>query len=88
MDSDVESMSQAQLVTEIKKLRSGIRAHRDCSSHDLCWYHPHLWSLLPETSEQTIEIPEWPQFIRGCIKYRQSLDQQLTQAKKHDKEFW
>jgi hypothetical protein len=87
MDSDIESMSKEQLVAEVKKLRAGIREHRDCSGHDLCWYHPHLWSLLPEKTDNTVQIPAWPQFMRGCIKYRHSLDEQLPQASRTEKEF-
>ena len=29
-----------QLVEEVKKLRMGIREHRDSTGHDLCWRHP------------------------------------------------
>lgn len=76
VDQDLDLMSREQLIAEIKKLRDGIREHRDCSGHDLCWYHPTLWSLLPEKTEHTITVPEWPQFMRGCIRYRQSLDEQ------------
>jgi hypothetical protein len=25
-------------------------------------------------------VPEWPQFIRGCVRYRQSLDVQAAHA--------
>jgi hypothetical protein len=41
MDDDLERLSRAQLVDEVKKLRRGIRAHRDSSLHELCW-HPDL----------------------------------------------
>jgi len=87
MDSEIESMSKEQLIAEVKKLRAGIREHRDSSGHDLCWYHPNLWALLPEKTDHTAQVPEWPQFMRGCIKYRQSLDEQLTQASRTEKEF-
>ena len=30
--------------------------------------------LLPERD------PAWPQFLRGCVRYRQSLDEQLPDA--------
>ena len=87
MDSDIESMSKEQLVVEVKKLRAGIRQHRDCSGHDLCWHHPNLWALLPEKTDNTAKVPDWPQFISGCIKYRQSLDEQLPQALRVQIEF-
>jgi hypothetical protein len=87
MDSDLESMSEEQLIAEVKKLRAGIREHRDSSGHDLCWYHPDLWSLLPEKIDNNVQVPKWPQFMRGCIKYRQSLDEQLPHVLRIEKEF-
>ena len=42
MDEDLESMNHAQLVAEVKRLRTGIREHRDASAHALCWHHPQL----------------------------------------------
>lgn len=62
------------------KLRKGIREHRDGSGHALCWHHPSLWGLLPETTDPLPVVPEWPEFIRGCLKYRQSLDEQAPKA--------
>jgi hypothetical protein len=80
MDTDLDSMTREALIVEIRKLRDGIRAHRDTSRHELCWHHPDLWSLLPEKSDPLPEVPEWPQFMQGCIRYRQSLDAQLPNA--------
>ncbi len=87
MDEDLEAMSRETLIEEVKRLRAGIRAHRDSSQHELCWHHPHLWALLPEKTDPLPEVPEWPQFMRGCIRYRQSLDEQLPAAKRVAKEF-
>ena len=36
MDEDIEQMSREQLVAEVKRLRQGIRQHRDSSGHELC----------------------------------------------------
>lgn len=80
MDSDLDSMSREQLIAEAKKLREGIRKHRDSSDHELCWHHPALWGLLPERSDPVPVVPEWPQFIEGCIRYRKSLDVQAPAA--------
>jgi hypothetical protein len=77
MDEDVERMSRDQLAAEVRKLREGIRSHRDSSGQELCWHHPALWSLLPEQHDPLPTVPEWPEFLRGCIRYRQSLDEQL-----------
>jgi hypothetical protein len=80
IDADLDHMSRAELVAEARKLRAGIRAHRDSSGHDLCWHHPALWGLLPERHDPLPRVPDWPQFLRGCIGYRQSLDEQLPGA--------
>ena len=74
MDNDLDSMSREQLIAEVKKLRDGVRRHRDSTDHELCWHHPALWELLPEQTDPIPTVPEWPQFMRGCIRYRQSLD--------------
>lgn len=87
MDDDLASMSRDQLVAEIRRLRHGIRAHRDSSGHDLCWHHPKLWGLLPEPIPRDIAVPPWPQFLRGCVKYRESLERELPNAPAHDKEY-
>jgi hypothetical protein len=87
MDDDLETFSHDQLVAEIKKLRAAIRGHRDSTGHDLCWHHPALWSLLPERISPAIAVPDWPQFLRGCIKYRQSLDHQAPDAPRSSQEF-
>ena len=80
MDEDLTAMTHEQLVDEAKRLRAGIREHRDASMHGLCWHHPQLWGLLPERTDPQPTVPEWPQFMAGCIKYRQSLDDQLASA--------
>lgn len=46
MDKDLEQMLRQQLIAEVKRLRHGIRQHRDSSGHDLCWHHPELWALF------------------------------------------
>lgn len=80
MDTDLEAMSREQLIAEVRKLRDGIRKHRDSTGHDLCWHHPKLWRLLPEKADPAPVVPEWPQFMRGCIRYRASLDEQVPNA--------
>ena len=87
MDDDLEGMSHEQLVAEVKRLRHGIREHRDSTGHELCWHHPALWSLLPEKSDPLPVVPDWPQFLRGCIRYRQSLDEQAPHAPRSDEPF-
>jgi hypothetical protein len=80
MDTDLDQMTREELVAEVKKLRQGIRMHRDSSGHELCWHHPALWALLPEKTDAVPVVPEWPEFIRGCVRYRQSLDEHAPNA--------
>ena len=87
VDEDLQSLSHAELVEEVVRLRNGIRAHRDSAGHDLCWHHPDLWGLLPDSTDLVPTVPEWPAFLRGCIRYRQSLDEQLPDAPRTRDEF-
>jgi hypothetical protein len=87
MDDDLNDMTREQLAAEVRALRQGIRAHRDSTGHELCWHHPALWGLLPERTDPQPAVPEWPQFMRGCIRYRQSLDEQLPHAPRTASEF-
>lgn len=36
MDDDLAQMTRDQLITEVKKLRAGIRKHRNSTGHQLC----------------------------------------------------
>ena len=86
-DEDLDDMTREQLIEEVRRLRAGIRAHRDSTGQDLCWHHPALWGLLPERQDPLPTVPDWPQFLRGCIRYRQSLDEQLPQALRSTQEY-
>ena len=87
MDADLDALSREELVTEIKRLRAGIREHRDSSGHELCWHHPKLWGLLPEPIAPEVAVPPWPKFLRGCLRYRESLERELPQAPVLDREY-
>ena len=80
MDEDLDGMSRERLLEEAKRLRAAIREHRDQSGHALCWHQPKLWGLLPEATDPQPVVPTWPEFLRGCLRYRQSLDEQLPDA--------
>jgi len=80
MDEDVSRLSRGELEAEVRRLRAGIREHRDATRHELCWHHPKLWGLLPEKTDPVPAVPEWPQFLEGCIRYRRSLDEQAPDA--------
>ena len=84
VDEDLDTMGREQLIAEARRLRAGIRAHRDSTGHALCWHHPALWGLLPEQTDPQPTVPTWPEFLRGCLQYRQSLDEQLPDAPRSD----
>lgn len=65
---------------EWSEQRQGIREHRDSTRQELCWHHPALWGLLPEKTDPIPVVPEWPEFLQGCLIYRQSLDEQAPDA--------
>ena len=87
MDDDLERMSREELIAEVRRLRQGIRMHRDSTEHELCWHHPELWGLLPERQDPLPAVPDWPAFLRGCIRYRQSLDRELPGAPRTPREY-
>jgi hypothetical protein len=87
LDADLDTFDKAALIAEVRRLRAGIRAHRDSSGHDLCWHHPELWDLLPEPIELAVAVPPWPKFLRGCVAYREALDRELPHAALDDAEY-
>ena len=87
MDDDLEALDRNALIAEVRRLRAGIRAHRDGTGHELCWHHPQLWGLLPERTDPLPSVPAWPQFLRGCVRYRQSLDVQRPDAPRTTEEY-
>jgi len=85
MDEDLNGLTREQLI-EVKRLRAGIRTHRDSSGHDLCWYHPDPLEAPAGTSGAQGRVPDCP-VHEGCIRYRQSLDAQLPDAPRTTAEF-
>ena len=87
MDDDLADMTREELTAEVQRLRDGIRRHRDSTGHDLCWHHPDLWGLLPGSTDPIPAVPDWPQFLEGCLRYRKSLDEQLPTAPRTDETY-
>lgn len=87
MDEDLDGLTREELLAVARQLRQAIRAHRDMTGHGLCWHHPDMWNLLPDKTDPDIAVPPWPKFLRGCVKYRESLDVQRPDAPAWDKEF-
>jgi hypothetical protein len=73
-DEDLRDMSREDLIEEVKRLRAGIRQHRDAKGHNLCWWVPELWNLLPERVTPEPCPPPKDEFLRCCGTYRDTLD--------------
>ena len=86
-DKDLDAMDRDALLAAARAMRRAIRTHRDASGHDLCWHQPDLWALLPDKPKRAPVVPDWPQFLRGCVRYRQSLDDALPDAPRTTAEF-
>lgn len=74
MDEDLQTMSNQELQLEVIKLRNAIRQHRDAQGHNLCWFVPELWNLLPDHKEVSPNPPPLDEFLQCCKSYRQSLE--------------
>ncbi|MFV9507017.1 MAG: hypothetical protein AB4911_20905 [Oscillochloridaceae bacterium umkhey_bin13] len=57
------------------------------TTYEQGWASLKNGQLLAEAVPTSLVVPEWPQLIRGCIKYRQSLDEQAPDAPHSTKEF-
>jgi len=73
LDDDLDMLTKEELRNEVQKLRDGIRTHRDSTGHNLCWYVPELWNLLPEKVEPKPSVPAKDEFLACCAIYRDSL---------------
>jgi hypothetical protein len=73
LNADVHDLERDDLIAEVKKLRKGIRDHRDAQGHALCWWVPELWGLLPEKITPKPEVPPTKEFLAACKLYRKSL---------------
>lgn len=87
MDEDLNKLSFQELLFEAKRLRQAIRSHRDSQMHELCWYHPEMWNLLPDTKEVRPMVPNREQFLKGCHIYRASLDRDFDSTSQIDAEY-
>ena len=73
LDFDLFYMERTELIAEVKRLRAESRCVRTPTGHDLCWYSPELWGLLPEKVEPKPEVPPREEFLHHCALYRDSL---------------
>ncbi len=86
LDQDLVGLDREALIAEVKKLRAGIRADRDATGHNLCWYRPELWGLLPERPQGGPSVPPWPEFMSKCAEFRASLEDLPLKPSRRDQE--
>ena len=87
LDEDLDSMSREDLRQEVRRLREGVRRHRDSSGPSCAGTIQTSGGSPPESTDPVPEVPAWPQFIRACIRYRESLDTQLPSAPRITREY-
>ena len=90
MDDDLERMTRRELLAEVQRLRQGIREHRDSTEHDLCCTTRSCGGCY--LSRRTLCRPfprgrNSEEFLRGCIRYRQSLEEQAPDAPRTDERY-
>ncbi len=73
-DSDLYYMTPYELLQAALAMRAAIRTHRDASGHDLCWYVPELWDVLPDKVSPKPDVPATGEFLNRCKQYRASLE--------------
>ena len=79
-------MSHADLITEVMKLREGSGPPRQHGTGPVLAPSGALGAAAG-TDDPIPEVPEWPQFMRGCVMYRQSLDEQAPDAPRTDQAY-
>jgi DNA-binding NtrC family response regulator len=73
-DEDIYRLTAEELRREVIKLRAAIRNHRDAAEPGSCQQQPQLWSVLPEGFSLSRTAMPWPDFLRSCLRYRQTLE--------------
>lgn len=81
MDNDLENMTVEQLKEEVRILRTSLRTLRDYTGHDLCWFNPEIWNVLPEKTQPHPVVPDWCEFMHQCANFRKTLEVATLQNK-------
>lgn len=73
MDDDLTTMTRDQMEIEVRRLRGGIRQHRDERGDDRCWLDDQrLYALLPDTGVAITTLPPKDVFLRSCERFWQT----------------
>lgn len=67
---DENLLSREELLSELVKLRNGIRKHRDEKGHDRCQIDDsELYNLLPDGIMADQRLPDDIEFLRNCQRF-------------------
>lgn len=70
LDIDLGGMGASKLRKELKRVRNGIRQHRDAKGHDRCWENDwDMYKLLPESKDADFTLPPEEEFLENCKRY-------------------
>lgn len=83
---DPELLTREQLLIEVRKLRAASVSTTIAPVIRCAGTIPSLGTLT-EPIPADILVPEWPRFLRGCVKYWEALDHELSDANRTDAEF-
>ncbi|HLC45488.1 MAG TPA: hypothetical protein VJI67_01285 [archaeon] len=73
MDEDLQGKQAKELATEVLRLRTQIRKHRDQRGDDRCWLDDlELYSILPEKTKADLTLPPREKFLKSCARFWES----------------
>src|SRR5262245_41833794 len=70
MDDDLSHMTREKPIKEVKKLRQGIRQHRDSSRHELCWHTRGIVDSSAPTETSRTALRQRRYMLLGSKKSR------------------
>ena len=83
VDGDLKAMTRDLLEVEAKRLRDGIRQHRDEKGDDRCCLDDQrLYALLPDTQAAITTLPAKEIFLKSCERFWQT--RQASPGKLHE----
>lgn len=69
-DSDLPSMTPAQLRQEVQRLRQAVRKHRDTQENARCWHNDLvLYGTLSEEVKPGRMLGDEKQLLQNCQRY-------------------
>ena len=73
-DTDLDRMTQDELIAEVTRLRHGCRSQCDRSGPDWGGQPAARWGCLRAQPDSLLAGLPWPLFLHGFLRYLQSLE--------------